>query len=115
MKMTKITYKDGIVTVSQHGVTEIRFRMCDLDYDSRVALAKGASGLSNRQIAGVIGFLKTQPIEVRQEALEQALGVSFPCGVGDDEILKGADDAREAYKKGEYDTLQHIIEMEAGE
>ena len=81
--MTEITYKNGIVVVSQYGLTTIRFRPCDLDYESRMELTDAVVDMQRPKEAGSPGFLKTQPVEVRQEALEQALGVSFPCGAGD--------------------------------
>ena len=99
--MTEITHENGIIEINQYGVSKIRFRPCDLDYDSRMALAKGASGLSDRQIAGVVGFLKTQPVEVRQEALEETLGVSFPCGTG--EGLSDKAFAQIIERAGDYD------------
>ena len=82
--MTEITYENGVVVVSQYGVPTIRFRPCDLNYDSRKELFAAVMDVhSIAQEAGKIGFLKTQPVEVRQDALEEALGVSFPRGAGD--------------------------------
>jgi len=81
--MTEITYKDGIVCVSQYGLTTIRFRTCDLDYKSRMNLLAAEADMQSAKEAGEVGFLKTQPVEARQRAIEEALGVSFPCGAGD--------------------------------
>lgn len=81
--MTEITYKDGIVVISQYGITAIRFRPCNLDYASRMELAAAVVDMQGPKEAGDPGFLKTQPVEARQKALEEALGVSFPCGTGE--------------------------------
>lgn len=81
--MTEIAYENGVVVVTQYGVSTIRFRPCDLDFKSRSELMRGVADIAGTQLAGDIGFLKTQPIEARQEALEEALGVSFPCGRGE--------------------------------
>ena len=78
--MTEINYENGVVVVSQYGVSTIRFRPCDLDYDSRVAMYKAVTEVAGPGETGAIGFLKTQPVEVRQTALEEATGISFPRG-----------------------------------
>lgn len=82
--MTEITYENGVVVVSQYGVSTIRFRPRDLDYDSRMAMWKAGKELVTSKEAGEAGYLRTQPVEVRQAALEEALGVSFPCGTGEE-------------------------------
>ena len=81
--MTEINYENGVVVVSQYGVSTIRFRPCDLNHESRLELMRGVADIAGMQLAGDIGFLKTQSVEVRQAALEEALGVSFPCGTGE--------------------------------
>lgn len=84
MKMTEITYENGVVVVSQYGVSTIRFRPCDLDFNSRTELVGGVMDMPISQEAGDVGFLKTQSVEDRQRALEEALGISFPLGMGDE-------------------------------
>ena len=81
--MTEITYENGVVVVSQYGVSTIRFRPCDLNFNSRTEVLGAFMDMPISQEAGEVGFLKTQPVEVRQEALEEMLGVSLPCGTGD--------------------------------
>ena len=83
MNMTEITYKNGIVVISQYGLTTIRFRPCDLDYESRMELTEAVVDMQRPKEAGKPGFLKTQPVEARQRAIEEATGVSFPCGTGE--------------------------------
>ena len=81
--MTEITYEDGIIVMTQYGVSTIRFRMCDLNYESRVDIARAVMEMVGPLTAGVVGYLKTQPVEDRQRAIEEALGISFPLGMGD--------------------------------
>ena len=81
--MTEINYENGVVVVSQYGVSTIRFRPCDLNFESRSELMRAVAEIARAQLAGAVGFLKTQTADVRQAALEEALGVSFPRGTGD--------------------------------
>ena len=80
--MTTITYKDGRVDITTKNGTHIAFRPIDLKYEDRAALFEATSDISVPRQAGEVGFLRSQPIEERQAALEEALGVSFPCGMG---------------------------------
>ena len=80
--MTEITYKNGYLSIIRAN-NRVRLRPCDLEYEDVRALALALADLAAPQLAGAIGFLKTQPVEVRQQALEEALGVSFPLGMGD--------------------------------
>ena len=81
--MTEITYENGVVVVRQYGVSTIRFRMCDLNYESRVDIARAVMEMVGPLTAGVVGYLKTQPVEDRQRAIEEVLGVSLPRGTGE--------------------------------
>ena len=81
--MTTITYEDGRVDITTRNGTHIGFRPIDLKYEDRMALFGAANDISVPRQAGEVGFLRSQPIEERQAALEEALGVSFPCGMGE--------------------------------
>ena len=80
--MTEITYEYETIRVEQSGKV-IKFRPCDLTYDNRMELMRAVEDIPLPQLSGYVGFLKNQSVEVRQEALEEALGVSFP--IGDDD------------------------------
>ena len=81
--MTTIIYEDGIVRILQSGV-EITFRPRDLTHEDRHALTRAIADVASPQTAGAIGFLKEQSRDVRQAAIEEILGVSFPLGMGDE-------------------------------
>lgn len=80
--MTEVTYEDGIMRIQKDG-HDVKFRLCDLDFESRKEFVHAVNDLAPCTVAGFIGFLKTQPVEARQRALEEAMGVSFPCGIGE--------------------------------
>ena len=76
-----IEFVDGRVSVTTLQGTHIGFRMCDLEYDDRIAFMRAAASIAQYFDDRGVGFLKTQPVEERQRALEEALGVSFPFDV----------------------------------
>ena len=115
--MTEITYVNGVVVVSQYGVSTIRFRPCDLNFNSRTELVGAVMDMPISQEAGVVGFLKTQAVEARQEALEEALGISFPLGMGDEIDGDEAEQivrSREDTASGECGTIAAVMERLKG-
>ena len=80
--MATITYDDGNLKVEQYG-HKVQFRVCDLTYESRTELMRAAGDIAPAQMAGAVGFLRTQSADVRQAAIEEILGVSFPLGMGE--------------------------------
>ena len=77
---TTATYKNSVLEIRQTG-TEIRFRPCDLSFEDRIILLEAIGDVSVAEVIHTIGYLKTTPVEERQAAIEEALGVSFPCGI----------------------------------
>jgi len=75
--MTDILYREGFLRIKQCG-RMLKFRVCDLDHMSRSDLARAVSDIAPPQCAGEAGFLKTQSVDVRKDALEEILGASFP-------------------------------------
>ena len=99
--MTEINYENGVVVVSQYGVSTIRFRPHDLNYESRMEITEAVMDMQYPKEGGGVGFLKRQPAEVRQTALEEALGVSFPRGAGEEFLDAVWDD--DLVLRGDYD------------
>ena len=69
-----ITYKNGRLDITTVNGTHIGFRVCDLQYNDRMALFTAMCGIAPAQQGGDVGFLKSQPIEERERVIEEIFG-----------------------------------------
>lgn len=72
---THIKYENGRLYMATANGTCINFRACDLQYSDRMALTRAVSDINPVQQAGEPGFLRTQPVEGRENVLEEILGI----------------------------------------